>query len=166
MWSAWLSCFLRFLFFKKVLKPKKAWEWKKAGETVNEGLQKLCVSVTVSEFLICRFIVGPVFRSFFELLVLLELHVLSPFLFFSVCCLGAGVLRWLLPSLVHASSLDLLRLFHLLRNASRRPLALLALNKENFAEVGERILTCSLLPLQTKHDSLWRILRRSTRLLT
>ena len=120
----------------------------------------------MSEFLISRFIVGPVFRSFSEFVVLLELHVLPLFLFFSVCCLGAGVLRWLLPSLVHASSLDLLRLFHLLRNASRRPLALLALNKENFAEVDERILTCSLLPLQTKHDSLWRILRRSTRLLT
>ena len=125
----------------------------------------MCVSVTMSEFLISRFIVGPVFRSFFELLVLLELHVL-PIFIFSVCCLGAGVLRWLLPSLVHACSLDLLRLFHLLRNASRRPLALPALNKESFAVVDERIRTCSLLPLQTKHDSLWRIRRRSTRLLT
>lgn len=48
-----------------------------------------------------------------------------------VCLLSlCGVLRWFLPSLVHASSLDLLKLFHILQKASRRPFALLALNKE------------------------------------
>ena len=89
-------------------------------------------------------------------------HLCSFLLFVSVLVSCVGFFRrWFTPPLWICSGSSTS-----CKKPSRRPLALLALDKENFAEVGERILTCSLLPLQTKHDSLWRILRRSTRLLT
>ncbi len=70
---------------------------------------------------------------------LLVLMVLRSILFSCVwlCFLSAGVLRWFLLSLVHASSLVWSGRAHLLQKSAATPSSPLSLNKENFAEVDE-----------------------------